>query len=145
MGKKKVAEMDKGAEKGSDASAPAKQKSSKKRVTVGAVHIQSTYNNTKVLLTDSDGNALAWSSSGSLGFKGAKKGTPFAASKIGELLADKAQAMGVKEVSVSIKGVGAGREAALRAFTSKGIGIISISDVTPVPHNGPRAPRARRV
>jgi small subunit ribosomal protein S11 len=145
MGKKKVAELDKDAVKGTAEGAPAKSKSSKKRVAVGTLNIQSTYNNTKVLLADSTGNALAWSSSGSLGFRGAKKGTPFAASKIGELLADKAAAIGIKEVTVLIKGVGAGREAALRAFTSKGIGIISISDITPVPHNGPRAPRARRV
>ena len=120
-------------------------KTSRKKHTVGLLHIQSTYNNTKLLLSDSLGNALAWSSSGALGFKGAKKGTPFAAAKVGELMADKATTIGIKDVSASINGVGAGREAALRAFVSKGIGITSISDITPIPHNGPRPPRARRV
>ncbi|HEY4514887.1 MAG TPA: 30S ribosomal protein S11 [Candidatus Paceibacterota bacterium] len=141
MGKKRIVTTD-------DKEGPEvvkKAKGARKRVEIGVVHIQSTYNNTKMLLTDTGGNALAWSSSGSLGFKGAKKGTPFAASKLGELLADKATLIGIKDVSVTINGVGAGREAALRAFTSKGIGILSIGDVTPVPHNGPRSPRARRV
>ena len=117
----------------------------KKQFITGVLHIQSTFNNTKVALSDPMGNAIAWSSSGSLGFKGAKKGTPFAASKVGDLLADKAILMGMKEVEVRINGIGAGRESALRSFSAKGLGIISISDITPVPHNGPRPPRARRV
>ncbi len=122
-----------------------KKVSAKKRHAFGILHIQSSFNNTKLLLTDSEGNALAWSTSGVLGFSGAKKGTPFAASKIGEVLSEKAEQIGIKDVSVCIKGVGAGRESALRSFISRGIGITSISDLTPVPHNGPRAPRARRV
>ena len=117
----------------------------KKNITAGTLFIQATYNNTKVLLTDKAGNAIAWSSSGSLGFSGAKKGTPFAAAKVGELVGDKANIVGVKEVDVVIRGVGAGRESALRAFAGKGIDVTKIADDTPVPHNGPRAPKPRRV
>ncbi|MEK7536085.1 MAG: 30S ribosomal protein S11 [Patescibacteria group bacterium] len=144
MGKKRIVTTE-GGETGKNEPVKSATRNSKKRHSTGMVHIQSTYNNTKMMLADPNGNALAWSSSGSLGFKGAKKGTPFAASKIGELLADKATEFGIKEVAVAINGVGSGREAALRAFLSKGIGLISVSDITPVPHNGPRAPRARRV
>lgn len=119
--------------------------SSKKRVESGRLCVESTYNNTKLVLTDMKGNTLASSSSGALGFAGAKKGTPFAAAKVGETLAIKAQALGLKEVSVFVKGVGSGREAGIRGFISKGVAIKSISDLTPVPHNGPRPPRPRRV
>jgi small subunit ribosomal protein S11 len=118
---------------------------SKKRVEIGILHVQSTYNNTKLLLTDVKGNAIASASAGSLGFKGAKKGTPFAAAKVGETLAAKVQPMGLKEVSIIVKGTGSGRESSIRGFTSKGINISSIQDATPVPFNGPKAPRARRV
>ena len=123
--------------------APAK--STKKKVDVAMLHVESTYNNTKVLLTDNQGNALASSSAGALGFKGEKKGTPFAAAKVGETLALKAQPFGVKEISVVVKGVGSGRESAIRSFVAKGITISSIKDVTPVPHNGPKPPKPRRV
>lgn len=112
---------------------------------VAVLFVQSTYNNTLCLLTDTKGNALAQSSSGALGFKGAKKGTPFAAAKVGEVLADKAKLMGVKEVSVVIKGVGSGRESTVRSFIQKGIGLSGVKDVTPVPHNGPRPKKPRRV
>lgn len=118
---------------------------SQKKITAGMLHIHATFNNTKVLLTDRNGNAVTWSSSGSLGFSGAKKGTPFAAAKVGELVGEKANIIGVKEVDVIIRGVGAGRESALRAFAGRGIEINRIADDTPVPHNGPRPPRARRV
>lgn len=117
----------------------------KKNIAAGTLHVHATYNNTKVLLTDKEGNAVTWSSSGALGFSGAKKGTPFAAAKVGELIGDKAAIIGVKEVDVVIRGVGAGRESALRGFASKGIDITRIADETPVPHNGPRAPKPRRV
>jgi small subunit ribosomal protein S11 len=117
----------------------------KKRIEVGILHVQSTYNNTKLLLTDTKGNAIASASAGSLGFKGAKKGTPFAAAKVGETLSAKVQPMGLKEVSIIVKGTGSGRESSIRGFTSKGINISSIKDATPVPFNGPKAPRARRV
>lgn len=117
----------------------------KKKLVVGVLHIQSTFNNTKALLTDMDGNAIMASSAGALGFKGAKKGTPFAAAKIGEVLAEKAQMIGLKEVHVVVRGVGSGRESAIRSFSAKGIDIVSIKDRTPVPFNGPRPKKARRV
>ena len=120
-------------------------RTAKKKHVAGTLYVQSTYNNTKVVLADKVGNALIWSSSGSLGFKGAKKGTPFAAAKVGELVGEKAAMIGMKEVDVVVKGVGAGRESSIRAFNSKGIDITLIRDVTPVPHNGCRKPRARKV
>jgi small subunit ribosomal protein S11 len=151
MGKNKIVEEKevKGAKKESveavAASATTAKATSKKKVDVGVLYVQSTYNNTMCLLTDTKGNALAASSAGALGFKGAKKGTPFAAAKVGEVLAEKAKAMGVKEVSAVVKGVGSGRESAIRSFIGKGISLTRVMDVTPVPHNGPRLPRPRRV
>lgn len=118
---------------------------SKKNIGAGVLHIHATFNNTKVLLTDKQGNSVAWSSSGALGFSGAKKGTPFAAAKVGELVGEKAAIIGVKEVEVIIRGVGAGRESALRGFAGKGVEITKIADDTPVPHNGPRPPKPRRI
>jgi len=143
MGKKRIVKKggadSEGSKKRSLSSAP------KKKVDFGTLYVQSTYNNTKVVLTDKKGGALAWSSSGSLGFKGAKKGTPFAAAKVGEVVGDKAKLMGMKEVEVIIKGVGSGRESAVRGFISKGINLSAITDKTPVPHNGPKPPKPRRV
>ena len=124
--------------------APVASSSSKKRFDSGILCIESTYNNTKLVLTDPKGNTLAWSTSGAIGFRGAKKGTPFAAAKIGEKLAEKAAVFGIKEVKVVVKGVGSGRESAIRGFISKGINLTTIQDMTPVPHNGPKAPRPRR-
>lgn len=150
MGQKKVADIeDKQIEEGKpevalDAETSKKKGKGKKRVEKGALYVESTYNNTKLTLTDEKGNTLAWATSGGLGFKGAKKGTPFAAAKVGEALAEKAQNFGIKDVRVIIKGVGSGRESGVRGFISKGISIISISDMTPVPHNGPKAPKPRR-
>lgn len=120
-------------------------RTAKKKLVQGTLFVQSTYNNTKVLLADKAGNALIWSSSGSLGFKGAKKGTPFAAAKVGELVGEKASTIGIKEVDVVVKGVGAGRESSIRGFNSKGIDITLIRDVTPVPHNGPKPKKPRRI
>lgn len=120
-------------------------KAGRHKMSSGTLYVQATYNNTKVLLADNKGNAVVASSSGTLGFKGAKKGTPFAAAKVGELLGDKAKAMGVNEVDVVVTGVGAGRESSIRAFSSKGIGITSITDKTPIPHNGPKPKKPRRV
>ncbi|MEK7459684.1 MAG: 30S ribosomal protein S11 [Patescibacteria group bacterium] len=120
-------------------------KISKKKITSGIVFIDATFNNTKVLFADKLGNALFWSSSGSLGFKGAKKGTPFAASKVGDIIGSKAKNIGVIDADVIIKGVGSGREPAIRAFMAYGIDINSIKDTTPVPHNGPKAKKPRRV
>jgi len=119
--------------------------SSKKKIDTGILYVQSTYNNTRVSLTDRQGNLARSISSGALGFKGAKKGTPFAAAKAGELIGEMAKNMGVKTVDVIVKGVGAGRESSIRAFVSYGIHINSIKDMTPIPHNGPRAKKPRRV
>jgi len=120
-------------------------RAAKKKIDKGTLYIQATYNNTIVTLTDRSGNALMASSAGCLGFKGAKKSTPFAAAKVGELVADKALQMGMKEVDVVIRGVGAGRESTMRAFSAKGVSVSGIRDETPVPFNGPRAKKPRRV
>ena len=118
---------------------------SKKKVSSGVLYVDATFNNTKVLFADKLGNALFWSTSGGLGFKGAKKGTPFAASKVGDLVGSKALQIGVKDADVVVRGVGSGREPAIRAFMAHGIDITSIRDTTPVPHNGPKAKKPRRV
>ncbi|MEK7213902.1 MAG: 30S ribosomal protein S11 [Patescibacteria group bacterium] len=142
MGKKRIVTTKKDTKETGVKQAPT---SSKKRLDSGILHVQSTYNNTKVQLTDKEGNVIIWSSSGSLGFKGAKKGTPFAAAKVGETLALKAQALGLKDIDVVVKGVGSGRESAIRGFISKGVNINSIKDETPVPFNGPQPKKPRRV
>jgi small subunit ribosomal protein S11 len=143
MGKKRI--VKKGGEGDSAGGRGSSSRTSRRKMDAGLVFVEATYNNTKMSLADIGGNIVSWSSSGSLGFSGAKKGTPFAAAKVGELLGDRAAAMGVKEVGVVISGVGAGRESSVRAFSSKGIHINSIKDTTPVPHNGPRPPKPRRV
>ncbi len=143
MGKKRITTTE-GA-KSTDDKSKSQMVSSKKRVDAGILHVQSTYNNTKVMLTDKSGNALMWGSSGAAGFRGAKKGTPFAAAKVGETLALKAANIGLKEVDVVVKGVGSGRESAIRGFVSKGIMITSIKDETPIPFNGPQPKKPRRV
>ncbi len=117
----------------------------KKKVEIGTLNVLATFNNTILTLADAKGNTLISASSGAIGFKGSRKSTPFAAAKVGEVIGEKAQQMGMKEAAVVVRGVGAGRESALRAFAGKGINISRISDRTPVAHNGPRAPRARRV
>jgi len=117
----------------------------KKKITSGILSVDATFNNTKVLFSDKLGNVLFWSSAGSLGFKGAKKGTPFAASKVGEVIGTKAAALGVKDSDVVVRGVGSGREPAIRAFMAYGIEITSVKDATPVPHNGPKPKKPRRV
>jgi small subunit ribosomal protein S11 len=118
----------------------------KKKVARAILHVQSTYNNTKALVTDTNGNAIMFSSAGALGFKGAKKGTPYAAAKVGEVLGEKAGLMGIKEIDVVVKGVGSGRESVIRGFTAMAdIEIKRIQDKTPVPFNGTRAKKARRV
>lgn len=117
----------------------------KRKLASGRLNILATFNNTLVTLTDPKGNSVMAASSGALGFKGSRKSTPFAAAKVGEIIGEKAQQMGMKEAEVIVRGVGAGRESALRAFAGKGIGITKITDKTPVPFNGPRAKKARRV
>ena len=117
----------------------------KKNVESGIAHIRSTFNNTIVTITDDFGNALSWSSAGALGFKGSKKSTPFAAQMASETASKVAMEHGLKTVEVTVKGPGAGREAAIRALQSAGLEITAIKDVTPVPHNGCRPPKRRRV
>ncbi len=144
MGKKRIIKKrGKGLDQGRKERALAK--TTKRHLEKGVLHIEATFNNTKAVLTDEKGNAVISSSAGALGFSGARKSTPYAAGKVGELVGEKGTMIGLKEASVVIRGVGAGREAALRAFAGKGIQILAIKDATPVPHNGPRPPRARRV
>jgi small subunit ribosomal protein S11 len=117
----------------------------KKHITSGTAHIQTTFNNTIITITDTTGNVIAWSSAGSLGFKGSRKGTPFAAQIASETAAKKAMEVGLRQVDVYVKGPGAGRETAIRALQAAGLEITLIKDVTPVPHNGCRPPKRRRV
>jgi small subunit ribosomal protein S11 len=121
------------------------KKKDKKNVLNGEVHIQSTFNNTIVSITDMQGNVIAWSTAGSQGFKGSRKSTPFAAQLATQDAMKKAIDHGMKNVEVYVKGPGAGRESALRALQSQGLNILTIKDVTPVPHNGCRPPKRRRV
>jgi len=117
----------------------------KKNVEHGQAHIQASFNNTIVTLTDANGNALSWASAGGLGFKGSRKSTPYAAQMAAETAAKAAAPTGLKSVDVMVKGPGSGREAAIRALSASGILVTSIQDVTPVPHNGCRPPKRRRV
>ena len=117
----------------------------KKNIEKGAVHIQSTFNNTIVTITDVQGNTISWASSGELGFRGSRKSTPFAAQSVAETAAKAAMDHGLKSVEVFVKGPGAGREAAIRALQTVGLEVTLIKDVTPIPHNGCRPPKRRRV
>jgi small subunit ribosomal protein S11 len=121
------------------------KKKVKKNVPQGIAHIQATFNNTLILISDPDGNAVAWSSAGSKGFKGSRKGTPFAAQIAAQDAAQKARDNGMKRVEIRVKGPGSGRESAIRALQTAGLDVIAIRDVTPIPHNGCRAPKRRRV
>jgi small subunit ribosomal protein S11 len=143
MGKKRI--IKKGG--GSDVSGTSRalNRIPKKKVVNGRLNILATFNNTIVTLCDLKGNTVMAASSGALGFKGSRKSTPFAAAKVGEIIGEKALQMGMKEAEVIIRGVGAGRESALRSFSGKGIGVSKITDMTPVPHNGPRPPKPRRI
>ena len=122
-----------------------KKKRERKHVERGQAHIQSTFNNTLITLTDMDGNALSWSSAGSNGFKGSRKSTPFAAQSAAEVAAKAAMEHGLKSVEVFVKGPGSGREAAIRALETAGLKVVSLKDITPIPHNGCRPPKKRRV
>ncbi len=121
------------------------KKKERKNVPSGIVHIQASFNNTIVTFTDQVGNVLAWSSSGSLGFRGSRKGTPFAAQQASATAANKAKEYGLRTVEVRVSGPGAGRESAVRALSSAGIDVRGIKDTTPIPHNGCRPPKRRRV
>ncbi len=143
MGKKRVAQ------KGSTTSdvnlSNIRETSTKKKVSRGRAYVLATYNNTIVTLCDLSGNVLGWSSAGNVGFKGAKKATPYAATLVAKTAVEKVRRTGLTDVKVIVKGVGSGREAAIRGFASAGLNVLSIKDMTPVPHNGPRAPKPRRV
>jgi small subunit ribosomal protein S11 len=127
------------------AKAKVKKRKDKKTVFEGNVYIQATFNNTIVTITDLKGNALSWCSAGSLGFKGAKKSTPFAAQSTAETATNRAKDFGLKEVNVFVKGPGVGRESAIRSLGAMGLRVKSISDITPIPHNGCRPRKTRRV
>jgi small subunit ribosomal protein S11 len=116
-----------------------------KRIDSGTVYVNATYNNTVITVADSNGNVLAWSSAGALGFSGPKKATPFAASKIVAALAEKMKKSGPFNINIVVKGVGSGRDSVIRTFAAQGFNILSIKDATPIPHNGPRPPKVRRV
>ncbi len=124
---------------------PKARRRERKAVTAGRAYVQSTFNNTLVTLTDPQGNALAWGSSGSAGFKGSRKGTPYAAQMAARDAARKAMTHGLRQVEVYVKGPGSGREAAIRSLQSSGLSITGIRDVTPLPHAGCRPPKRRRV
>lgn len=142
MGKKRIIKKGGG---DNSASSRALSRIPKKKVAAGTLNILATFNNTILTLCDTKGNTLIAASSGAIGFKGSRKSTPFAAAKVGEIIGDKATQMGMKDANIVIRGIGAGRESALRSFAGKGISITKISDLTPVPHNGPRAPKPRRI
>ena len=125
--------------------ATAKKKKEKKSVYEGNVYIQATFNNTIITITDLNGNAISWASSGGLGFRGAKKSTPFAAQTIAETAVQKALNVGLREVNVYVKGPGVGRESAIRQLGALGLKVRTINDVTPIPHNGCRPRKARRI
>ena len=135
---KETEKVEEGAKKGLKVSAAFKTKD-------GRIYISSSYNNTLITLADSEGNVLTWASAGSIGFKGTKKATPFAASKVAEAIALAAQKLKIGSVSIFVKGIGSGRDSAIRSLASRGLNIIMIKDVTPVPHNGCRPPKVRRV
>ena len=122
-----------------------KKRKEKKNITTGIAHINSSFNNTKVLISDVQGTALAWSSSGTMGFKGSRKATPYAAQLAAEDAGKKAQEHGMKSLDVHVQGPGSGRESALRALSAIGMNVTSIRDVTPIAHNGCRPPKRRRV
>jgi|SRR5689334_4312340 small subunit ribosomal protein S11 len=121
------------------------KKKEKKSVPVGIVHVQASFNNTIITITDTVGNVLAWSSSGSLGFRGSRKGTPYAAQQASLTAANKAKESGLRTVNVNVSGPGAGRESAVRALSTAGLEVRAIRDRTPIPHNGCRPPKKRRV
>jgi len=128
-----------------DAKARNKKNKATKHVTSGRIYIQVTYNNTVVTVTDLQGNVLAWSTSGHMGFRGPKKATPYAAGQVIRDVAERVRPMGFAEAHVFVRGVGQGRDGALRALHAQGLTVLSIRDITPIPHNGPRSPKPRRV
>lgn len=143
--KKSKSEKGKQAKTEAKGSGPKKAKTKRRSVVNGNAYVQASYNNTIVTLTEANGDVISWSSSGSSGFKGTRKSTPYAAQVAAEKAVEKAKVYGLQKVHVYVKGVGSGREQAVRGLASSGLEIISISDVTPIPHNGCRKKKARRV
>lgn len=146
MGKKKV--IQKSGDQSASALQQAAVKSVKevsKKVDTGCVYINASFNNTLITVTDEKGNVLAWASAGQLGFSGPKKATPFAASKVAATLAEKLKKSGPVNIHVYVNGVGGGRDSAVRSLANQGFNVLSVRDVTPIPHNGPRPPKVRRV
>ncbi len=144
MGKKKVVQKIGDEPKEGVASAKASTGSSRK-VENGTVYVNATYNNTVITITDTGGNVLAWSSAGALGFAGPKKATPFAAAKVATAVIEKIKKSGPFNVHIVVKGVGGGRDSAVRTFAGQGFTVLSVRDATPIPHNGPRSPKVRRI
>ena len=146
MGKKRVIKKSEGAaDVKESAGAQARPIRARQRFAKGIAHIQATYNNTIITITNDKGDVASWSSAGSLGFSGAKKATPFAAARVAETAVEKARKYGLEEVAVLVSGVGSGRDSAIRALANQGLSITSIKDITPLPHNGPRPKKVRRV
>jgi small subunit ribosomal protein S11 len=143
MGKKKVATQT-GAEEKATAT-PTPSVSKRRRIENGRVYVNASYNNTVVTVTDEKGDVITWASAGSIGFSGPKKATPFAASKIVSVLSEKLKNIGLMNLEVHVRGVGGGRDSAVRSFINQGFNVMNIKDVTPVPHNGPRPKKVRRV
>lgn len=125
--------------------AKVKKKKIRRNVNKGIAHIKATFNNTIVTMTDSAGDVICWATAGTVGFKGSRKSTPFAAQRAAEIVAEKASKVGVREVEIRVKGPGAGRESAITGLQASGMAIKSIEDITPLPHNGCRPPKRRRV
>lgn len=144
MGKKRVIQKE-GGESAEGAARRSHEGGGVHRITRGIACIRATYNNTSITISDERGNVVGWSSAGAIGFSGAKKATPFAAARVAETVIEKVRKTGLQEVAVRVSGVGSGRDAAIRAIANRGLQIISIKDVTPLPHNGPRAKKVRRV
>ena len=140
-----MAKQQEGGGKAAGSEAPVRRKKAKRLVAEGVLHIHSTFNNTIITVSDPQGNVLVWSSAGSCGFKGSRKGTPFAAQVAAEAAARTAAEMGMRHVQVYVKGPGSGRESALRSLQAAGFTVSIIKDVTPIPHNGCRPPKRRRV
>lgn len=146
MGKKRI--ITKGGQAGgSDIASPQKSggASSRRQVALGIAHVSATYNNTLILISDERGNALVSASAGGVGFSGARKATPYAAARVAEVAAEKAKRLGMADLHVRVSGVGAGRDSAVRALANNGFNLLSIRDITPIPHNGPRKAKVRRV
>jgi small subunit ribosomal protein S11 len=150
MGKKRIAtqseeEAIKEGKKITSTAGTKKKSVTRRKYESGRVYVNASYNNTHLTVTDNAGNVITWMSAGALGFKGPKKATPFAATKVAEALAEKLEKSGPNTIEITIKGIGSGRDGAVRSLANKGFNITAIKDATPIPHNGPRPPKPRRV